>query len=565
MAGAEGMRIGILCRGRRFAAWEAECIRQVLALRGVAIGLLIVDGSPPPARLPVLARGKRIVRDGSLMWRLFDRLMVSRKAASIRPVDLTDELADVGEIVCVPEKVGKFRQRLTESDLAAIREHDLDIILRLGFGILTGEILNVARHGLWSFHHGDPAHFRGAPPGFWEIHRGSPVTGVILQRLSEALDGGTVLHQGWFKTQASSYARSLDHIYFGAAHFVARTIEDVRGGRSIARAQSEMGPIYRYPRNGAVLKVVAKSFATWIGDQFGSLFRHQHWTIGFLDDDAAQVHRRAGAGEAVAAEVEWAPMVEGSFLADPFLAAGFGPDGAALVMAEEYDWKSGLGRISAVEVDGAALHPVTQLKTAHHFSYPFLIEVEGVLHCIPECAESGEVRMYRYDRAAPRWDEGVALIAGIAAIDPTVVEHDGRWWLFCTDAANRPNEALHLWHAERLMGPWTPHPQNPVKMDVRSARPAGPLFLNSGALIRPAQDCATHYGSAVTFNRIVTLTTEAFVEVAEGQLRPQAGGDFPAGLHTICGSGGRTVVDGAKWSFQPAEFRRALRRKLGYR
>ena len=45
-----------------------------------------------------------------------------------------------------------------------------------------------------------PSDSAAPPPGFWEIHNGDPVTGVILQRLTETLDGGVVLHAGWFKT-----------------------------------------------------------------------------------------------------------------------------------------------------------------------------------------------------------------------------------------------------------------------------------------------------------------------------------------------------------------------------
>ena len=45
------------------------------------------------------------------------------------------------------------------------------------------------------------------------------------------------------------------------------------------------------------------------------------------------------------------------------------------------------------------------------------------------------------------------------------------------------DDELHLFHADRLLGDWQPHPRNPVKSDVRSARPAGaPLQAQRRAL-----------------------------------------------------------------------------------
>jgi methionyl-tRNA formyltransferase len=46
---------------------------------------------------------------------------------------------------------------------------ELGVLLRFGFNILSGEILTVARYGVWSYHHGDNDYYRGGPPHFWEL------------------------------------------------------------------------------------------------------------------------------------------------------------------------------------------------------------------------------------------------------------------------------------------------------------------------------------------------------------------------------------------------------------
>ena len=42
--------------------------------------------------------------------------------------------------------------------------------------------------------------------------------------------------------------------------------------------------------------------------------------------------------------------------------------------------------------------------------------------------------------------------------------------------------SLHLFFSETLRGNWSAHPLNPVKTDVRSSRPAGPVIVHDGEL-----------------------------------------------------------------------------------
>jgi hypothetical protein len=73
-------------------------------------------------------------------------------------------------------------------------------------------------------------------------------------------------------------------------------------------------------------------------------------------------------------------------------------------------------------------------------------------------------------------------------------------------------DELHLFSAERPFGPWRPHRQNPVKSDVRSARPARRLFESRGEVLRPAQDCSVRYGYALSIQRITRLDTKEYRE-----------------------------------------------------
>jgi hypothetical protein len=75
-------------------------------------------------------------------------------------------------------------------------------------------------------------------------------------------------------------------------------------------------------------------------------------------------------------------------------------------------------------------------------------------------------------------------------------------------------DELHGFHAPGLFGPWTPHSRRPLKMDARSARPAGRLINEGGRLLRPAQDCSTGYGQGLVLNELEVLNGSEFRERA---------------------------------------------------
>jgi hypothetical protein len=194
-------------------------------------------------------------------------------------------------------------------------------------------------------------------------------------------------------------------------------------------------------------------------------------------------------------------------------------------------------------------------------SYPYMIEYKGNIYCIPETFEAREVALYRAEEFPVKWMKVATLINDTMAVDSTVFHHDGYWWLMCASAVEGAYCAdLFLWYSKDLFGPWAPHPANPVKSDVRSARPAGTPFVHQGFLYRSGQDCSRTYGGRIVINRVLTLTPTAFKEepVAVVELDPD--GPYPDGPHMLSAAGEFTLIDGKRYIFVPAEFKRAVRR-----
>ena len=82
----------------------------------------------------------------------------------MRPSDgpAHDIFCDVPVIRVTPELRGRYSQCFPDGAIGVIGGYDLDILLRFGFGILRGKIIDVPRYDAWSFHH-DDREIRGGP------------------------------------------------------------------------------------------------------------------------------------------------------------------------------------------------------------------------------------------------------------------------------------------------------------------------------------------------------------------------------------------------------------------
>ena len=556
------LRFAVMCSGTSFPAWQARCIRALIDSGHAEPALLIVNETPPQATTGWRKLLRRIARR-DLLWAAFLRLFVVGKARASRREDLSAELAGVPVIGCRVRREGKFSEYFSDEDVEVIRAGKLDFVMRFEFGIIRGAILEAARYGVWSFHHDDEERYRGGPPCFWEIYRGDPVTGSVLQRLTERLDGGVILHKGWFRTIDHSYARNRDQAYLGSADWPARVCAQIRagaGGFVDDEPTKSTAPIYRNPRARHTIWFALTLFGNFVYNQFAGLFRADQWTVGIVD---APVARFLEDGKAP--DVQWLPEPGPTrYLADPF---GAWHGDRLAILAEDYDYSERRGHITVLAGAGpssftgrlAEVHRGPE--TVVHASYPFVFENRGEVLCVPETFEAREVALYHAAEFPHRWERVATLLRGRAALDPTVVRFGGRWWLFATDRDAGGNAKLYAWHATSLSGRWIPHAANPVKTDVRSARPGGTPFVHDGVLYRPAQDNAGTYGGAIVINRVNRLTPTEFEEEVVRTVRP-FGKPYTKGMHTLSSAGDLTLIDGKRSRFIWPAFKTELKARL---
>lgn len=541
------LRFGVMCRPEGLPAFAVQIIRSLTESKLAIPVLLIVD--PEPFILSDLkTKIKKALRFQGNLWHLQSELFPIREIPAHKVSSLDSVLNGVPQVTCKVEYKGKYSQHFAVSDIDRIQHERLDFILKFAFGIIRGPILNAALHGVWSFHHDNEQRYRGGPPAFWEIQRGDPVTGALLQRLTERLDGGVVLKKCYVSTDSRSYRKNLNRILLASVHMPGAVCRDILNDEAdyvSAAASKTTAPIFKAPNDVQMVQFYFQVIKGWLKYKIEN-HRCEMWDVGMVHQPITKF-----------LDTEFKPTVRWSgfkhssrYLADPFLVF---QSGKTTVLCEQFDYCGERGWISEIEFfeDGKSSSPRTLIDEGIHMSYPYIFPYDGESYCCPESAPQAHVPLYRFNRNLGRWEKVARLLEGIDVVDATIFEHDGRWWLMHSLASERGAWGLHIWYASSPLGPWTAHPGNPVKIDVSGARPAGRPFAHEGALYRPAQDCSLSYGSALVIHRILKLSPIAFLEEQVRRIEPDKAGPYPDGLHTLNGVDGLSVID-SKVHFFPS-------------
>jgi hypothetical protein len=542
------IRLGLLMDSPAAPAWVLRCIERIIEMECVEISLVVLphaDSIPPRASL-----ASRLIRNRRhLAWhglrRVENRLITtSPDACELRPTETP--LAGVPRLAIRPRREGPC-DYIEGDDLKRIARHEIDVFVRFGFGILRGEILNLAPCGVWSFHHGDNSQYRGGPPGLWEIVHKDPVTGAILQRLDSRLDAGLVLDRIYCATDFTSVRRTQNGLFWAALSMLPRALarlEKLGPEEFFARAKRKhppletLGAIYREPGNIQTVKMLTGQLGRIARRKCTNLLTRQQWAVMF-SLTPGQFDQFSPEG------FQMLLPPKDRFWADPHIVRR---DGVYHVFIEEFDRRAGRGHIAWLTIDeaGRCSRPEPIIRQPYHMSYPFVFTFAGQLYMLPETFENRTIELYRCVEFPRKWQLHRTIMSGLQALDPTVVEHNGRWWMFVNIVENPGaayNDELFLFWADTPTScRWRSHPCNPIVSDVRRARPGGAIFRQSGKLYRPAQDCSGEYGQALRIQEIQTLSETQYAESQVAKLQPTWSAKIKC-LHTFSQAGQLTAID----------------------
>ena len=538
------LRVGLLVDSLIQPRWIQKVIEDIQRSSIAEIVLVVQNAaqqSAKPSRMQSYWRNRRHLLFAA--YARFDDFKTKAEPDAFATTTVEALLKEC-ELIQVEPVSTKFTDRFRDEDLRRIREYDLDVALRFGFRILKGDVLKIARHGVWSYHHGDNYVNRGGPAGFWEVMEGEPVTGAMLQILNDELDNGQVLSRSWSPTSDRfSVKINRNNYYWKSSALVMRKLRELHKQGSVSlEKNSTFHPyynrLYKLPTNSEMMGILAKLGARYVASKTEHLSFFEQWSLAY--------RFRSGPNDANNAFYKFKFLIppRDRFWADPFpVKVG----DRYFVFIEEFIYEAGKGHISVFEIDrnGITQSPIEALVRDYHLSYPFVFQWQDEFYMIPETAANNAVELYRCTSFPSKWEFEKVLLNDVNASDATLLEKDGLWWMFVNIGELKyPSDwdELHIFYADNPKGEWRAHARNPVKSDVRGSRPAGRVFEWHGELYRPAQDSSKRYGYAISVNRILRLTADDFAEEEVTKILPLWHKNVLA-THTLNSADDITVID----------------------
>jgi len=537
------IRFGVICENKKLLAWQKEVIEILISEADVELKLLIFEND----RLGKKRTGKPVqsssIKPG-ISWNLYYRYLVRKKSKALQEVEITSIFEGIPHINLTLLETDGFAQ-LQNTETKKLETVELDFILNFSTLPLIGKVLNAAKFGIWSYQFGDQEKYIGNTLSFWEIYKEDVLTKASLIRLTNAANTSILLKEGYLKTNIS-YPKNIDNIHFEVSHWPLQLCQDIRNNcftNFNTSIKVQRGKILSPPSVLQLLNFFFIQLKLFTKRAKKLLFYIDYWNIGIA---YSPIHEFLNSRKNP--EVQWFPdLTKNRFMADPF---GIYFKGDLHIVYEDLSFQQGIGKTARfLFKEHSFRENKIVIDDKFHMSYPFLLEYAGEIYCIPETYQANQVRLYKAIDFPDKWKLEKVLIENYAGIDSTIFKHKDIWYLFSTNKDSGPHHNLNIHFTDNIFGTWQEHPKNPVKTDIRSARPAGTMFEHNGAIFRPSMDYSEKIEGRIVINKIVTLTVSDFKEEMHNHVEPFENTYYCDKVHTLSQVGQYTLVDGAKELF----------------
>jgi hypothetical protein len=540
------LKVGLMIDSYHVAAWKYDIIKKISDSDFASVAVVIKNSGGQ-------STDKSWINPGMLVFRLhkkLDKIIFGNKNDYSQEKDFRTLIKMVPEVTLTSVGNGDC-QEFPSEDIEEIRKYDPDVILKFGSGLPGGRILKVPAYGVWSYSMDNLDNERTGITGYYEVVRYNPVTKSELVILNGCDEKAHVISDAWESTCSYSIHMNRDRLFWRSSLFTIRVLQGIHQyGKSYLEDIISLHDINS--RNDS-LKFSIPSFTCSVRNFAAAImiFSRKSFKKVFYSDPFSWVllfkikESKDFLNNSYSTFNKLKPSKD-KFWADPFVISR---DDKYFVFVEEFIYAKNKGHISVLELDkGGKLITVKKLiDKPYHMSYPFVFESEGVYYMIPETGENRTIDLYKCIDFPGTWVFVKSLMKDVNAVDTTLFKYDGKWWLFTViDEINSTLDGcpeLFLFFTDNILsGTWMSHPLNPVVSDIRTARPAGRVFIHNENIYRPSQDCAGRYGKAFNIIQILTLSETNYKEVQIKKIEPDWDTNLK-GTHTFNFDDDFTVID----------------------
>lgn len=381
----------------------------------------------------------------------------------------------------------------------------IEVVIKFGMGLLRIDE-KLSQCNVLSFHHGNPTKYRGRPAGFYEILNGEKKSGVIVQKLNNELDAGTIYAFAESKVVNYSYKNTALNFYSVSKYLLKKAIYNLKNGSQIKISKN--GKNHRLPSNLIVLKFVCKIIFKLFKKIIYGLFFEKRWKVAVINNQL----KFNGVEVISKSSLKEVPITSNySLYADPF----FSIDGK-LIRLEALNKKSCLGDILEVNLEDMNKQSVIMTDKSKHYSYPHSFFYDDKEYLMPEVASHSSQYVVSLDSNK----ESHITIKGLEnkkIVDATLYQKDGWWYLFFGLKQNA-HTVLNLWISSDLCNTFKPHLNSPICISPVKARMGGNIKLINNKILRFGQNNEGEYGKSLSIMEIKELTPTSYAETHNGSI-----------------------------------------------
>lgn len=537
------LRVGVLVDSSTIPLWAYQMLEQIRDSEYASL-VLIVESDRPTDKKNLIDKLNEALY---LRYIQLDKARCKPRPDALKKMDIRHLLPDTAIVKIQAHRQG-FVSIFKDSDVEKIKNSKLDVLIELGFRILRGNILDAAKYGIWAYRPGNDQPYQGGPVGFWEVFENRPETTISLQILRETEENNELLCRTYTATDYISITRNENKLLWLASSLVPRKLKELhelgeerffeRVRRKNQDTSFKSRKPSKLPESYETAQLLFKTAYKHFSKHIGKRFYLKQWILMYTLNGQGIPPTKLGLYRKVLPPKD-------RLWADPHIIE---KDGMYFVFIEEVIYQTNKGHIAylTIDQDGNYTQPKKIIDKPYHLSYPFVFSYQNKYYMIPETEENHTIELYKCVQFPEQWELDKVLMDNVYAVDTTLLQKDGKWWLFANMRANEGTsdwDELFLFYASDLFADaWTPHPMNPIISDVHTARPAGKIFSHQRNLYRPSQNCARRYGYRININQILTLNEHEYEENCVGAIEPIPGDKILA-THTVNSVGRLTMID----------------------